>query len=119
MEEQHHRRKPGHDVDLVQYVGLIRRCDRKAEHIAEPRGENDEPDERPDQRSSQPPALAQRPQKFPPGNAGKSADVNHDSATSAVSERNASGRFSFWAMPSSPWRLPAQIKFPRCSRRTV
>ena len=56
--------RPGRDVDLVEDIGLVGRDDRDAEHLAKAGGEDEQPEQRPDQRGDEALALVQEAQPF-------------------------------------------------------
>ena len=75
IEELDHRDEAGRHIDLIQYVGLVRRDDRDAEDGPEPGREDEQPDERPDQRREETPSLAEEPQGLSPRDPGETGCV--------------------------------------------
>ena len=68
-EQQDHPAQAGRDVDLVEDVGDVGRLVGDAQHRAEAGGEDEQPDQRPDQGGEEPPALVQEAQELAPQDA--------------------------------------------------
>src|SRR6185437_6014440 len=75
LEELDHPDQAGGDVFLVGNIGLVRRNDRHAEHEAESRSEDHQPDERPHQGRDEAAALVEEAQALTPYDAAQTAVI--------------------------------------------
>src|SRR5262249_22180896 len=120
LEQLDHRQQAWCDVHVVGDVGLVRRDDRDAECGPKACGENDEPDQRPNQRRKEPLTLLEESQQLAPDDAGEGANIMHDihAATSSsvsppMSSLKAPPRFFAPVSATTSFALPRGTIFPR------